>query len=207
MKNYTGNIIEDLKQFFPEERKLVFVHANEKTVFEIIESIKETFSFIDWTESIKRNLFTFDVDNIKLKFTINKYLEDGICKLVSGINYEALHTNWTENPIFESVYCWAIYNGDEWKPKTNFIGNEDEMRDSINFCVANNIDFTIGFDKEKHVTYWNVLTKNPFNYIFNKYGVTEESIDVAGQVANRKIKKRIEKFLQISKLEERWQNN
>ena len=150
------------------------IHANPKMVVKLINEIQQLFQFVDLTESIKSNWFSFEADNIILRFVNNNFLEGEKVEIINSDFYRKVKIGEVDQTRFACIFI-----NDESEENSR-IG----VTESINYCVANNI-------KLKIVDNTLFFSNEPFRYIFQRFGTSNECIEAAGNLTMEMIKQKI----------------
>lgn len=177
---------------------VVKVNACPKTIVDIVKSLHDLYGgFIDWTNVVKNNEFTFAVDNLKLNFVHNIYMEENHYKLVSDKFYNVLKN--IDDSKFSKIEIYSLI--DE--------RTVDKTKRCIDFCIAKNIDFNI-VRKPIHIhdtTIVEIYTSNPYKYFFESLGVNKQSIQLSADAANELIKNKIERMFNYYTYKPLWERN
>jgi hypothetical protein len=193
-------ILDKIRQDLISEKSsgVVIVHACPKTIHQIINDINNSYGgMIDFSSSVKRNEFKFELDKLTLQFVHNSYIEENHYKLIPNRYYNSIQR--IDKTNFGLI---SIYNPE----------NKDTLsttKDCINFCIAKNIDFNFVSDEieNQKIPFTKIYTKNPYKYVFEKLGVNKNSIDIAGDIALEMLNEKIERITNYYTYKPSWLNN
>lgn len=172
----------DERNTIKSEYDYVVVHCNEESIKSILRGMNEMYGrYIDLKTGMKNNRIVFECDRIVLSFSLNEYIKDETVILVS-LFQTSLSDSYSENQLENLVpYPFLITK------------EEDELSRIVDFCVSNKIHYRTAFKKEdKRGDYSKILlTQEPFKLQFQRYGIGEESLDRACEIAIYEFKKKL----------------
>lgn len=181
-RNLFNEISQNLEKIIESRRfnnKTFYINMNKSYVEEFLKQLSNhsLFGFMDWQNSLKRNRFVFELDNLEIRLNINKYVPN---KKVVVVN----ERYFTET--YQSKYTNLYIEQRQWQ--------ESEVKDFINWSIDKGEELEFKQLKKNNETIYSISHKDFYRVIFEKNGVTKRSIEICGIIAKNKINNFIENY-------------